>query len=454
MDVLGAATAAGQGIGAAAQRVAPSHGPLLLGHELGPVVMGLGLLAAFGGSMRRSRPVLAAATFAILAGAFSFTVPWNPLADWLGLVALAAAVGFEIGGALATGRALDPAGNAGEIERLRLLHGRTHISCFAGEGGKSGLQVGGGVVGYQVRWGVAVAVGDPLTAPGLRKMAVRAFLNLCSGRRWVPCFFQTDATLRQSYRDAGFRVFKFGEEAIVEVSTFDLTSPARADARHELARARRAGLEAVTVWDPQTPASLSAELEQVSRDWLLVRGGREMGFSLGRLRDAVDSTTRYTVAQDRSGRVHAFCSWIRMGEDGIALDLIRRRPDAAAGAVDLCIVTAIERVRSDGVERLSLGSVPFRESLGDAPDGRLARGIRARLYARGAFGYSYRGLSHFKAKFASSWETRDVVLPRGPSSLLALAALIRLHSGTVPPPAAAAPAPPSVPIGLEPAPLP
>ena len=50
------------------------------------------------------------------------------------------------------------------MERLRLLHGRTHISCFAGEGAKSGLHRGG-VIGYQVRWGVAVAVGDPLTAP-------------------------------------------------------------------------------------------------------------------------------------------------------------------------------------------------------------------------------------------------------------------------------------------------
>ncbi|HAW10420.1 MAG TPA: hypothetical protein DCX12_04970 [Chloroflexi bacterium] len=61
----------------------------------------------------------------------------------------------------------------------------------------------------------------------------------------------------------------------------------------------------------------------------------------------MDGTTVYTVACDQSGRVHAFCSWVRMGDDGIALDLIRHRPDAGAGAVDLCIVTAIERARSE-----------------------------------------------------------------------------------------------------------
>jgi lysylphosphatidylglycerol synthetase-like protein (DUF2156 family) len=100
--------------------------------------------------------------------------------------------------------------------------------------------------------------------------------------------------------------------------------------------------------------------------------------------------------------------------------------------------------------RLSLGSVPFRESLGDAPDGGPARRVRAHLYQRGCRGYSYRGLSHFKAKFATRWESRDLAVPRGVSGLLALAALIRLHRRTEPP----APAPPPVPLGLTPAPLP
>jgi len=435
---------------AATEHAPPAHRGLMIGYALGPVVMVVGLLAAAAGSMWRSRPLVAAATFAVLAGAFSVTVPFNPLADWLGLLALAGAVGYEIGAALATRRVLCPPGNASEMERLRLLHGHTHISCFAGEGAKSGLQVGGGVIGYQVRWGVAVAVGDPLTAPGFRKMAVTAFLSLCDGKRWVPCFFQTDPGLRPAYRDAGFRLLKFGEEAVVEIREFELASPARADARHELARARRSGLEAACFCDPQAPGELWAELEEVSRDWLRVRGGREMGFSLGRLRDVVDSSTRYTVARDQSGRVHAFCSWVRMGDDGIALDLIRRRPDAAAGAVDLCITTAIERARSEGLARVSLGSVPFRESLGDAPDGRLARRVRAQLYQRGYRGYSYRGLSHFKAKFATRWESRDLAVPRGVRGLLALAALIRLHSRTEP----ATPAPPPVPLGLTPAPLP
>ena len=134
-----------------------------------------------------------------------------------------------------------------------------------------------------------------------------------------------------------------------------------------------------------------------------------------------------------------------MGDDGLAQDLARWRPDAAHGAVDLGVVAAIEAARGLGLRRVSLGAVAFRESLGDAPDGRVARRARADLYRRGRHDYSYRGLSHFKAKFATHWESRDLVLPRGPSSLLAVIALAQVHLGSCPPSA-----PPAA-IALEPA---
>jgi lysylphosphatidylglycerol synthetase-like protein (DUF2156 family) len=78
------------------------------------------------------------------------------------------------------------------------------------------------------------------------------------------------------------------------------------------------------------------------------------------------------------------------------------------------------------------------------------RGIRAHLYKHGCWGYSYRGLSHFKAKLTTRWESRYVAVPRGLSGLLALAAPIRLHSGA----ALSAPGLSPAPVGLEPAPLP
>ena len=351
----------------------------------------------------------------------------------------------ELARANLTGRAAPaPPAPASEIERLRLLHGRAHISSFSGEGGKRSLRAGGGVVAYQLWAGGAVTVGDPLTPDPLRREAIRAFLRLCSARGWAPCFYQTDVSARRVYREEGLRTLKFGEEAIVDVTEFRLDTPARSDVRHELARGRRAGLEA-TLQRPGRSDPAWADLERLSAQWLAGHGGREMGFSLGRFGEVVDAATWYTVARDRDGGAHAFCSWVRLGSDAIALDLIRRRPDAAPGAVDLCVTAAIDRARELGLSRVSLGLVPFRDSLGDGEDGRLARWVRRRVYERGVRGYSYRGLAHFKSKFATGWETRDVVLPRGPALVLAAAALLRLHL--------AAPAPTAVaPTALEPEP--
>ncbi|HXZ99172.1 MAG TPA: phosphatidylglycerol lysyltransferase domain-containing protein [Candidatus Binatia bacterium] len=420
-----------------------AHHPILLGRSIGPLVLACGLVAAVVGSTLRFRPLLAAAVVALPAGVLSVADPQNLPALGVGLAAMLAAVAVVAARAATHGGAAllsDPT----EMERLRLLHGRTHISCFAGDRQKRCLASGGGAVAFQVRWGVAVSVGDPLAQGSRQAEAAGAFLELCGHQSWIPCFFQTDASLRGMYRGLGLRILKFGEEAVVDLGEFDLRTPARADVRHELARARRAGLEGAVLRGAQASETFWAEAAAVSRAWLSRRGGREMGFSLGRFQDTPGAGTWYTVARDREGRLQAFCSWVGMGSSGIALDLVRRSDDAAPGAADLCIATAIEVARGLGLSRVLLGTVPFRESLGDAPDGRMARGFRAHLYRRGWRTYSYRGLSHFKAKFATGWESRDVALPAGPATGLALAALVRLHLSKP-----SGPAPPSpAPLGL------
>ena len=399
----------------------------VLGDAAGPMAMAFGVLTGAIAIARRSMLLRVAPIVAVVFGVLTLAEPENNVAMLVALLAVFVGVAALARASLA-GRAVPaPAGTAGEIEGLRLVHGRAHISCFSGEGGKQSLLAEGGALAYQVWAGGAVTVGDPLTPEPRRREAIRAFLRLCSARGWAPCFYQTDVSARHVYREEGLRTLKFGEEAIVDVTQFRLDTPARSDVRHELARGRRAGLKATTLQRLGRSDPAWADLERLSAQWLAGHGGREMGFSLGRFGEVVDAATWYTVARDGDGRPHAFCSWVRLGSDAIALDLIRRRPGAAPGAVDLCLTAAIDRARELGLGRVSLGLVPFRDSLGDAEDGRLARSVRRRVYEHGVRGYSYRGLAHFKSKFATHWETRDVVLPRGPELVLAAAALLRLH---------------------------
>src|SRR6202022_3156496 len=142
---------------------------------------------------------------------------------------------------------------------------------------------------------------DRLTQP----QSIAQFAALRSVHGWSPCFFQIDPELRPAYRAVGMRLVKFGEEAIVDLPTFTLDTPKRANLRREVSRARRAGLSATVLpWSALTPALLS-ELQEVSRTWLRGRGG-EMGFSMGRLDETIDPQAWLTVVRHSSGDIHAF----------------------------------------------------------------------------------------------------------------------------------------------------
>lgn len=320
--------------------------------------------------------------------------------------------------------------SAADLERARSAHGRTHISCFVATADKRAVELSGGAVSaFRPLAGVAIAVGDPLAAPADQPRAIADFTVACAERGWQPCFYQTRPELRDAYRASGMRLVKFGEEAIVDLAPFTLGVPERANLRREVARAHRAGLSAtVAPWAAAEPL-LRNELEPVSRAWLERHSRREMGFSLGRFQETVDPGAWLVVVRGPGGTIHAFSSWLRLGADGIALDLVRRLPQAAAGAVDLCLAEALLEAQRRGMRIASLGAVPCRDSLDDAPDGRIAHRVRRLLYRRGLGGYRYQTLGRFKNKFAPRWESRDVAFARGPGGLRVLGALLAVHAG-------------------------
>ena len=387
-------------------------------------------------AVHRPAPVLSRAFVVamelVAAGAASVLVFSGPspalLATVLGYVALLV-VASIVGHATLHGRgvvARPVAVGLSTVSGAVARYGTSHINSYAAGPDKRAVQLpSGGVVAFGVAAGVAVTAGDPLDLPAAQPRSIAEFVALRRTAGWLPCFFQVDPRLRSVYRAVGMRLVKFGEEAIIDVPTFTLDTPKRANLRREVSRARRAGLTATVLpWTAITPA-LAQELAAVSRTWLRGRGG-EMGFSMGRLEETIDPHAWVAMVRHSKGDVHAFSSWLRMGEGGLALDMVRRRPDAAPGAVDLCLTETLLEAQRRGLRRASLGSVPFRDTLGDAPDGRLSRWVRARLHRSKLHGYCYGSLAAFKQKFAPDWVSRDVAFPRG-AAILVLVALMRVH---------------------------
>ncbi|MGD0905559.1 MAG: hypothetical protein ABR924_21910, partial [Terracidiphilus sp.] len=171
---------------AAARELVFAIGGLPTDHEVavlrdaaGAMAVALGVLVGAVGMARRSMLLRILPIMAVVFGLLTLVEPDSDVAMVVALLAVCVGVAVLARASLAGRNVPVPAGTAGEIERLRLLHGRAHISCFSDEEGKRSLLAGDGAIAYQVWAGGAIAVGDPLAPEPQRREALRAFLQLC-----------------------------------------------------------------------------------------------------------------------------------------------------------------------------------------------------------------------------------------------------------------------------------
>jgi len=126
--------------------------------------------------------------------------------------------------------------------------------------------------------------------------------------------------------------------------------------------------------------------------------------------------------------VHAFITLLPTYADGgMALDLMRRAPEATPGAMELLLARAAEHLREGSYTYFSLGLAPLA-GVGGAEHGLAGRGLDY-LFRNLDGVYRYQSLHRFKDKFAPRWEDRYLLYP-GPLALPSvLVALARVHVG-------------------------
>jgi lysylphosphatidylglycerol synthetase-like protein (DUF2156 family) len=164
----------------------------------------------------------------------------------------------------------------------------------------------------------------------------------------------------------------------------------------------------------------------VSGKWLQSRRGPELGYSLGTLGTLNDPDIVVGLAISASGRIEAFVSLLPVpARKGWTLDLMRRRPDSAYGAMESLIVRSIEEAARRGIVEVSLGVAPRIIAAGEqghASD----RALRAMFWGLDRFQRSST-LHRFKAKFGPCWEDRYLAVPTPTVLPEVLVALVRAH---------------------------
>ena len=289
--------------------------------------------------------------------------------------------------------------------RLAEQHGRTGVAPFIANPDVDVVELldGAAASGYARvrRW--AVTPGDVIAPPAAEEAALAEYLEVLAGRRLRPAFLAVSDP--EPFRRRGFDLSVVADEAVIELASFSLAGSKRANLRHSVTSARRAGLTVL----PYAPWQ-DGQIAEISREWLRTKRGGELGFTLSRHDDVAaqvqDNETDLWVIVDGAGTVHAWCTWRHyLGGQGRVVDVMRRRSDAANPAMDCLLATVVETYRDAGLTQASLASVP-------CDHGDLAERV-----------YPARSLRSYKQKFDPRWEPRWLAVPAKRHRLFALAAV-------------------------------
>jgi len=263
------------------------------------------------------------------------------------------------------------------------------------------------VVAYRVADNTAIALGDPVGPEAEIGATVREFLEMCRENGWAVAFYQTLPDFLPMYLRLGMRKLKIGDDAMVDLREFSLQGKSKRELRAKVRQLEAVGIHTLEFPAP-VPDGIIAQLKGVSDQWLRIPGRRERSFTLGQFDPDYLRSKPVLVVLDSAGTVLAFINLISVNRSEITGDLMRRRTDAPNGIMDYLFIKLFLYARARGYARVSLGMAPmtgFEEREEATAEERAIHGLFRRL----DFLFSFRGLHHYKAKFATSWEPRYLI---------------------------------------------
>lgn len=293
---------------------------------------------------------------------------------------------------------------------------------------------GRGVVGY-VRLGKHVLVsGGLLAAEADRETLLAEFVRFAEKHRWSPSFFNVPRAELPLFGKYGFQATKWGEEGVVDLPGRDFGGKEYAWVRRQSNFCRRHGLNVAECRPQALPAAewnaVKVELGQVSAALLAAKPqAAELRFLEGSFDPENLGRKRIFVARREggAGRIEGFlvCNPYRNGR-GWAFEIYRHRPDAVRGVTAFLMHQAMQSLRREGAEQVSLCLAPGLRADEPRPgDSRLVRwglAIGGRYFT---FIFDTAGLYHFKSRFRPRFEERYLCV-RPKATLGSTWALVRL----------------------------
>jgi phosphatidylglycerol lysyltransferase len=284
-----------------------------------------------------------------------------------------------------------------------------------------------GLVVYGMAGRTVVVLGDLIGPPEASPQVFERFLSHCRRLDREPVVYQASSAGRATFVGAGFRIFKVGEEAIVDLATFDTTGNRRANLRHTITRCRKDGVtfrwfaHGISAED----SALLDQLEAIDDTWRKT-AGPAMGFTISHFDRAAIAWQPVSVAIGQDGAALGFTTFGKTGVDGgWVLDLMRRDPAGPPGVVEASIAEAAVAMRDAGAKTLSLGLAPLAGLDGvNGPWEERLLASGGRMVHRW---YDVQGLARFKNKFDPYWIPRYGAIRHRRDLIGFIIGLLRVH---------------------------
>ncbi|AZS41695.1 Phosphatidylglycerol lysyltransferase [Microbacterium oxydans] len=300
-----------------------------------------------------------------------------------------------------------PAPTVEDMKQQLRTHGGGTLSWMTTWDGNSYARVIGGIVAYQRRNGVALALADPIGPAQTRAEAVTDFIHAAELAGLVPCFFSADEATRAAVPST-WRSIVVADDTIVDLPGLEFTGKRWNSVRTSLNKAGREEMTFRMTHLKAEPWGVQQQLRAISEAWVGDKDLPEMRFTLGTLDEAEDPEVRLALALAPNGDVDGFLSWLPVyGEGGVVrgwtLDLMRRREGGFGPVMEYLIGSSARQFADEGAQIMSLSGAPLAHDY--PPDAGMIAALSDRLAEALEPVYGFGSLHRFKQKFHPRYET-------------------------------------------------
>ncbi len=261
-------------------------------------------------------------------------------------------------------------------------------------------------ISYRIERGYAIVLELPVCAPDNKLAIVQEFSEYCNRIGVKTAYYRVDETTLSEFNLLKKKHLLIGQEAIANVTEFDLAGRDKKSLRNSLNSLQKKGF-VTSVYKAPHNTDFIQSLKQISDEWLREYEREELVFSQGKFDEPLLQQQDIIATFDSENKPVAFLNIIPDYAPGeCTYDLIRKTADAPGGCMDALIIELIKYAKEKGDTYLNLGLAPM-SGLEQADT--TVEKVMKYAYEKIRRFRHYQGLRSFKEKYASQWLNKYLV---------------------------------------------